>query len=171
MVGKEPPRRKSQRLEGFDYAEAGTYFVTICTTGRACILGRVRGAAVDLSPIGEAVRQVWQEELPQRFPTVELDAFVVMPNHVHAIVSIRDAGSLSLGRIVQAFKSLSADRTRAQRGRPRDRGMWQRGYHDRIVRTPTDLDRIRQYIADNPARWAEDRENPDAVSGPSAPHW
>jgi REP element-mobilizing transposase RayT len=159
MVGKEPPRRKSQRLEGVDYAEPGTYFITICTTDRACILGRVRGPAVELGAIGEAVRQVW-EELPQRFRNVDLDAFVVMPNHVHAIISIREAGGVSLGRVVQAFKSLSADRTRALRGLV-DRGMWQRGYYDHIVRTPTDLERIRQYIADNPANWAADRENPE----------
>ena len=126
MVGKEPPRRKPQRIDGFDYAQPGTYFVTICTTNRVCSFGRVHDGVVELSPAGCEVSAAWQA-LPERFPSIELDAFVVMPNHVHGIVSIRAPGGPSLGQVMRAFKSLSAERMRAMRGLA-DRAMWQPGY-------------------------------------------
>jgi putative transposase len=78
-------QRKSPRLQGYDYSQAGAYFVTICTHGRACIFGGVVGNAMMLSRAGEIAHERWLT-LPDHHPQVELDLFVVMPNQVHGIV-------------------------------------------------------------------------------------
>lgn len=175
-------RRRSLRLKGHDYAEAGAYFVTVCTQGRTWMFGEVVGDSVVLNDAGRSVQDVWNG-LPSRFPTIALDAFVVMPNHVHGIVVIRDSdeGAASsaptphdgvpgpvgaglalpdrLGDIVRAFKSLSAitvNRLLSRSGQP----LWQRNYYERVIRSDAELDRVRAYIANNPARWATDPENP-----------
>ena len=83
-------RRKSIRLPGFDYSQPGAYFITVCTRNRACILGDVTEGKLRLSAAGRLAQAVW-EELPQHYPHVQLDAWTVMPNHVHGIV-ILDSG-------------------------------------------------------------------------------
>jgi putative transposase len=197
MPGYDADRhhRRSARLPGYDYSRAGAYFVTVCTHERECMLGEVISDEVVLTPAGLAVRQVWQS-LPRRFPSVVLDAFVVMPNHIHGVltimsparggdrrqapvpiaaeIAVQSAGSASparscpsLGQIMRAFKSLSAIQANAaleRSGRP----FWQRNYHDQVIRTDAALAHIRQYIAQNPRRWAEDPDNP-ATMLPSSP--
>ncbi len=81
--------RRSIRLRGYDYTQAGAYAVTICTQGRVCVFSTIVDGEVDLTTIGCIVDETW-ETLPVRFPQVELDAFVVMPNHVHMIIVIAD---------------------------------------------------------------------------------
>lgn len=83
----ERHHRRSIRLPGYDYSQAGTYFVTICTQGRACLFGRVVEGDIRLNRYGEIVRSCWLD-IPMHFPKVELDEFVVMPNHVHGIIVI-----------------------------------------------------------------------------------
>jgi putative transposase len=153
------------RLRGFDYASEHLYFVTICTHERCCSLGSVSGEEVILSTLGEIVeRQVI--ELPDRLEAVAVDSYVVMPNHVHAIVGLspraRQASPLRLGHVVAALKSGSAreiNRTQAMA----DAAVWQRGYHDHIIRDDCDLARVREYIETNPIRWAHDPENPSRL--------
>ena len=77
--------RRSVRLRQYDYAQAGAYFVTICVQGRECLLGEIVGAAVALSAYGQMVDD-WWNDLPRRFPNLDLDGWVVMPNHMHGIV-------------------------------------------------------------------------------------
>ncbi|MHB8412747.1 MAG: transposase [Candidatus Acidiferrales bacterium] len=130
---------------------------------------------MECTPAGEAVWNVWRE-LPVRFPAIELDAFVVMPNHVHGILFLCPPGvsgaassaptktaatAPALGLILRAFKSLSAaavNRALNQRGQ----SVWQRNYYEHIVRSSKDLDAVRLYIAQNPMQWLNDRENPEA---------
>ena len=90
-TGTESPRRKSIRLQGFDYSLAGANFVTICTNAKQCILSSVVGNSVELSPSGEIVRAAWNS-LPERFPRVVLDEFVIMPNHIHAVLGLVGEG-------------------------------------------------------------------------------
>ncbi len=162
----EVHHRRSIRFQGFDYAQPGTYFVTICTHGR------------ELSLIEHAVQDVVQrawDSLVKRFPTVGLDEFVIMPNHVHGIIFLnRDAGeggaspAPALGDVLCAFKSISAIAANgilARAGRP----FWQRNYYERIIRDDVELNRIRQYIVDNPRMWAEDPNNPDTVRAANKP--
>jgi putative transposase len=147
--------RKGLRIRGFDYSFHGPYFVTVCTRNRRCILGEVRNDRVALTRHGQVVVSEI-ERLPERLG-VELDDFVVMPNHVHLIVGLgtraRQASPLRLGTVVGSFKAGSS--------REVGRALWQRGYYDHVVRDEDDLARAREYIATNPIRWALDPENPD----------
>jgi putative transposase len=153
-----PPRRKLIRLRDYDYAAAAPYFVTICTMDRACALGSIHGGVLEPSPIGEIVADAW-DRLPDRFPRIDLDAFVVMPNHVHGIVGIHESGGFALTDVVRVFKSISAHHARRHRVGA-DRPLWQRSFYDHVIRNDVDLDRVRQYILENPAKWETDTENP-----------
>ena len=90
--------RRSIRLRDFDYSSPRAYFVTICTWKRECILGEVVDGKVILSPAGETVQDTWLE-LPKRFPTISLDSFEVMPNHLHGVI---DQGGTNQGAINRA---------------------------------------------------------------------
>ncbi len=104
--------RRSIRLKGYDYSQAGAYFVTICVNYGQCRFGEIRDGVMHLSPAGEMVIACWNA-LPERFPNIDLDAFGLMPNHSHGIILIKDTGlntnnhPIALGNIVGAFKSIS----------------------------------------------------------------
>ena len=157
------PKRKPIRLPEYDYSSPGAYFVTVCTHDRRCILSDITVGeglappAVELTPIGQCVQEQLLA-LPSRFPLVHLDHFVIMPNHVHLLVSVADSGGASpsptLSDVVGAFKSLS---TRLSRGNLGDLPLWQRSYHEHVIRNANDYREIWNYIDANPARWAEDR--------------
>ena len=169
--------RKHLRLRDFDYASPGAYFVTICTHRRQLLFGAMRGESVRLSPIGEIVTHEWTRT-PKVRRNVDLDAFVVMPNHVHAILVLADgigatrrvaptsrprgAVTGSLGAIIGQYKSVASRRINAMRGTP-GRPVWQRGYYEHVIRDAAEVYRIRAYIVNNPLRWAFDRENPAAA--------
>jgi putative transposase len=88
---EDSPKRKALRLPGYDYAEPGGYFVTVCTQGKKCAFGQIESGKMHLNPAGHIVQQVWLG-LPQRFPSRSLDSFVVMPNHMHGILVLVGAG-------------------------------------------------------------------------------
>jgi len=92
----EKHRRRSIRLKGYDYSQEGAYFVTICTHNRECILGEVANGEVLLNEFGKIVESAWFD-LPKHYRNVELDAFVVMPNHVHGIIFIVGADHVGAG--------------------------------------------------------------------------
>ena len=103
--------RRSIRLRNYDYAEAGAYFVTLCVEGRACLFGDIVDEDIRLNDIGCMVRAAW-EGLPSHYPGVEIDAFVVMPNHVHGIIVLAPdcAAGMALGDVVRRFKMLTTKR-------------------------------------------------------------
>jgi REP element-mobilizing transposase RayT len=148
-------KRKPLRLGGFEYSSQRLYVVTVCARHRRCIFGDVVDESVRSSLLGTLVRRQI-EALPERLD-IGLDAFVVMPNHVHAIVCLktraRQASPLRLGTVVGSFKSGSSREAKTS--------LWQRGYHDHVIRDDHDLERIREYIVTNPIRWARDPEHPD----------
>jgi REP element-mobilizing transposase RayT len=163
------PRRHSPlRHPTYDYSTPGAYFFTVVTIDRGELFGSVRNDEMILSPAGDAVDAVWNA-LPSRHSTIKLDAFVVMPNHMHGIVWLLDANEaentrpsgarahLSLGQVIRAFKSLSAiDVNRVLR---RTGAVWQRNYYEKVVRSELQLNALRKYIEENPIRWAFDEEN------------
>ncbi len=178
-------QRRSIRLQGYDYSQAGAYFVTICAHKKECLFGKIVNDAVQLNEWGKMIVTCW-EAIPEHFPNVELDAFVVMPNHVHGIMMIQggrgeafaevarwktpdrsaNASPLrpgtqanSLGAIVQNFKSVSTRKINQLRGTA-GLTIWQRNYYEHIIRGENELNRIRQYISDNPLHWVLDKENP-----------
>ena len=163
-------RRNSLRKTGYDYAFAGAYFVTICVHERRPLFGVVEGNAMRQNALGDQIERLWAA-LPNRFDNLDPDAFQLMPNHIHAVAVLLErprslSGKVeSLGGIVRAFKALSTFEYRRTFGDTRAL-LWQRGYHDRIVRGERELGEIRAYIENNPVAWQHDRENPDRVSSP-----
>ena len=176
--------RRSIRLKGYDYAQPGAYFVTIVTQDRACLFGAVADGEMELNNAGEIAKAAWNE-LPEGFPSLGLDAFVVMPNHIHGIImvgaqfiaptdglGVTNQGVMNhaptLGNIIRAYKATSTRLIR-QAGTPDF--TWQRNNYEHVVRDEESLDRIRRYILDNPARWEFDRENPAATAPEPAEAW
>ena len=178
--------RKSIRLCGYDYSAPGKYFVTICAEGKACLFGGIADSQIALNDYGQIVERVWKE-LPSHFPLVELDRFVVMPNHFHAIAVIVDPRAKfvgagfpgpdselktlggenpplrALGDVIRWFKYESTKRINELRGMA-GRRIWQRNYYEHIIISDKSYWRIREYIADNPKNWVKDKLHPDS-------HW
>ena len=188
MTKGDSHRRRSLRLRGYDYSWAGAYFVTVCTHNRACLFGEIVNGEMQLNDVGRMVATHWRS-LSKRFSSVQPDALVVMPNHMHGIIALIDVGAAlvaaqgrarritpprrattrvaptaSLGRVIGAYKSLTtvayARGVKMWGWTPFAGKLWQRNYYEHIIRNETDLNRVRQYIMDNPARWAEDPEHP-----------
>ena len=162
-------QRRSIRLADYDYTQPGAYFVTACIQGRECSLGGVRGGEVDLSLYGEIVQRAW-DTLPDHYPHVELDAFIIMPNHVHGIIMLKDivdgrrsrrAASKRRGlpEVVRAFKAFPARRINEARETPGTR-VWQCNYYEHIIRDERELGLVREYVVNNPLGWDKDPENP-----------
>ena len=206
--------RRSIRLRDYDYTSPGAYFITICTQDRKPIFGEIVNGEMQLNKLGESTQSIWCT-LPERFPNLELDQFVIMPDHIHGIIifkesrhvspldsyvsqiperfrnstysksatdqisasfapphpwgainraptelpSLRSADEnriLPLGEVIRTFKAVTVHKIRSQ-GRLDFK--WQRNYHEHIIRKDDDLDRVRQYIIDNPAQWTEDSLN------------
>jgi len=161
--------RQSIRLKKYNYSRSGLYFVTICTQNRECLFGYIVNGVMRLNEIGKIVKNIW-ESLPKHHP-VELDAFQIMPNHVHfvLIISCRRgiarnaptfgnviAGSLSC--VVRSFKSECTKQINIVYATHESNiRVWQRNYYEHIVRTKTDLNKIREYIKMNPQMWETDR--------------
>lgn len=189
----KPPQaqhtRRSIRLKGHDYSQPGAYFVTVCTQDRACLFGEVTDGEMRLNPAGQLVERGWCA-IPDHFPLARLDSFVVMPNHVHGIIVLSNVRAThaspprdpappgrprgpqrhSIGAIVGSFKSAVTKNINASRGTP-GAPVWQRNYYEHVVRDEGSLNRIRQYILDNPAQWAMDRDNPLVVGAQEADAW
>lgn len=100
--------RRSIRLQGYDYAQAGAYFVTVCTQNRECLFGEVSNGKMRLNEAGKIVTATWQT-LPQRFPSVVLDVFVTMPNHIHGILYIVPVGAqfIAPGQFIVSDQSIA----------------------------------------------------------------
>ena len=179
--------RRSIRLKGYDYHQPGAYFVTIVTYQRAPLFGEINGGVMHLNRFGEIVRQVWLD-LPRHYPYTVLDAFTIMPNHVHGILVLGEetgrGGSVSgkgsgvvntlsgkptlpdtdqtypyLPEIVRALKSFSARRINQIR-KMESTPVWQRNYYEHIIRNEREYLQIKRYIQDNPLQWENDLENP-----------
>ncbi|MCE5272542.1 transposase [bacterium] len=143
-----------------------------------------------MNEAGYMVQKVW-DEIPGHYPGVETDAFVVMPNHIHGIILLTDntVGAAPCGRpdntgqaqgpaptrlslpdVVHRFKTMTtkryADGVKQAQWPPFERRLWQRGYYEHVVRRTDRMDRIRDYILNNPLRWELDRENQERIGAP-----
>ena len=181
--------RRSSRLQGYDYAQPGGYFITICTHHSACVFGDAVDGHMQLSNCGRIVSDEWIRTGEIR-ENVVLDTFVVMPNHFHAIALIVEEASRtgrhasarapvgdrgvgatcrspipkgpaprSIAAVIAGFKSATATRINELRGTFGAR-VWQRGYYEHVIRNEADLQEIREYIANNPLKWELDEDNP-----------
>jgi putative transposase len=179
-------RRHSIRLQGYDYTQPGAYFVTICAYQRELLFGEIGNQVMRANAAGELVHACWND-MPNYYPNLDLDAFVLMPNHVHGILILRDMGVgnenvrgetvgvdlrstpthiptesrkvRGLPEMVRAFKAFSTRRINEHRDTP-GAPLWQRNYYEHVIRSEKSLNAIRQYIQWNVIRWDIDRENP-----------
>jgi putative transposase len=189
--------RHSLRLKGYDYSSEGAYFITICINNRECLLGKI--VRVDtkfsadtgvcpcteivLSNAGQMITDIWHQ-IPAYYANIDIDEFVVMPNHLHGIViinkdnSIKDTNplkmfrlgqtqgsaptNLSLPDIVNRFKTMTTriyiDGVENRGWKAFNKKLWQRNYFEHIIRDDDDLNRIREYIQFNPVDWESDEE-------------
>jgi putative transposase len=174
--------RRSIRLREYDYVQIGMYFVTICVQDRECLLGKITNRQIILNEYGNVVNEFWRN-LSVHFSHIELDSFVIMPNHMHGIIVINNdcRGEVSsplsginkykkggetpplrkrtLGQIIGYFKyqvTKQINIIRDTLGVP----VWQRNYYERVIRNKHELERIREYIVYNPLKWDEDEYNP-----------
>ncbi|GAB4180542.1 MAG: transposase [Calditrichia bacterium] len=174
--------RKSIRLQGYDYSSPGAYFITMCTHQRAMLFGNVVDGVMVLNDAGEMVVK-WINELENKFPNAKIDQYVCMPNHVHFILIITQTPvgadlrvcpdkrnyapprgghtGPPLHQIVQWLKTMTTNeyiRNVKHNGWPSFYGkLWQRNYHDHIIRNERALYAIRNYIINNPLKWDCDR--------------
>jgi len=185
MSAATQQRRKSSHLRDYDYSSPGDYFVTMCAHNKRCLFGEVIADEMHLNEAGVVVEECWRA-IPAHFPTVALDRFVVMPNHVHGIVQLhpipqpqngamnraptKDDVSIvgaqfiapSLGQVVvRAFKARCTVALRKQIFKQEQ--VWQRNYYEHVIRSEASLQAIREYIVNNPKQWALDKENPERV--------
>ena len=174
-------RRKSIRLQGYDYSQAGAYFITVCTHNRVPLFGEIVDGVMVLNSAGQIVEKCWCA-IPEHFPQVTLDEFVVMPNHVHGIITVgannhlpqhylplpsdetpiqsnepprplQHGTSRTIGSMVRGFK---IGVTRWFRANTDIHAVWQRNYYEHIIRNEDAYLKIAEYIQTNPQRWETD---------------
>ena len=168
--------RRSIRLKEYDYSQAGWYFVTVCTHEKICQFGNIINMKMIFNDGGKIAETCWLD-IPKHYPNVELDEFVIMPNHVHGIIVINDKNvgvqnfesqqnvesqynkfqniiPRSLGSIVRGFK---IGVTKWFRQNTDVYTVWQRNYYEHIIRNDNELYRIRKYILKNPFKWNDDK--------------
>ena len=155
------------RLSGYDYRTPGAYFVTICTAGNQPLFGEVQEGRVQLNELGKIADGCWKA-IEHIRGGIAVDRHIVMPNHIHGILhfstedvtdnvpaAVRDLAAGSLGAILGQYKSIVTKRSQFLRPPP-PRSIWQRNYYDHIIRSVASLEKIRQYIFENPAPWVDD---------------
>jgi len=164
--------KKSIRLNGFDYASEGLYFITICVKDKRCLFGFIENKQMNFTDIGRKANDFWLE-IPEHFPHIELLEFVVMPNHMHGIIEIKNPplatvrighvqslhpipqpGPGSIPTIIQQYKSAVKRWTNKNE---RNYFEWQSRFHDHIIRSTEEYCRIADYIEKNPAKWPDDK--------------
>jgi REP element-mobilizing transposase RayT len=192
---KDKPKiksRRSIRLKDYNYSDEGTYFVTICTKGHKCIFGDVMDGGIRLNEYGK-IAEACLLDIKNHIDKIELDSFVIMPNHIHGIICIKydtnlgarhavplqDASkresfgrpiSSPLSTVIRSFKS-AVSRQINKIENTSGKTIWQRNYYERVIRDEDELDRIREYISENPMKWEFDPENPDALRVESEKPW
>lgn len=170
-MAKSFPQRKSPRLQDYDYSQSGAYFVTICTNRRQHFFGAIEASIMQSSRLGQIAEDELQH-LPQRWPQIEMDLFVIMPNHVHAIIVMQDVGAVEtaflpsvspsssnpiLGHVVGSYKAGVTRIARQQQLATANEVIWQTRFHNHVIRNEAGLNHIRNYVLHNPELWEQDK--------------
>jgi len=168
----EKSYRRSLRLSNYNYSQSGAYFITICIHNRECLLGKIDDGMMILNNFGTIVRETWNS-LSDKYSEISLDEWTVMPNHIHGIVIIdnpnadtshelqlqrKERRTMLLPKAIGYFKMNSSKQINELRGRT-GQPLWQKNYYEHIIRNPSALEKIREYIVNNPRKWHEDIEN------------
>jgi putative transposase len=161
------PQRKSPRLKDYDYRQDGMYFITICTDKRQNLFGTVTELTMMVNNLGK-LATVELEAIPQHRPYVLIESFIVMPNHVHAIVVLNhmnktitptppNTNAKSLSAVIGSYKAAVSRQAKRENLLPQAYQLWQPSFHDHIIRNEAEHQTIYQYVDTNPWRWKEDR--------------
>jgi len=180
--------RKPIRLKNYDYSSKGCYFLTVCTENRQGLFGEIENDKIILNHTGKMVN-FWWSEISTHFTGIELDQYTIMPNHIHGIINIvgddrcvvpiqnnklsnnnkinnngrthRSAPTIS--DIIQWFKTITTNKymqnVKNNNWQPFNKRLWQRSFHDHIIRNDRSLNAIREYISNNPVNWEQDIDN------------
>jgi REP element-mobilizing transposase RayT len=154
--------RQSYRLHGFDYASERSYFLTLNTKNRQHLFGKIVDGKMILNDAGIVAHQCWLD-IPKHFPHAQIHAFVIMPDHIHGIIELKEykgngriglfeSPEKTIGSIVRGYK---IGVTKWMRNNTVVYEVWQRGYYDHIIRNFMAFCRITDYIFDNPRKWKE----------------
>ena len=158
------PQRKQLRLRNYDYAQAGYYFVTLCAKDKVNLFGKIIAGDAEEpvlpnkmqeNHIGKIVIECWNR-INEIYDNVKTDAFCLMPNHMHGIIVITETGGQGrppLRKIIQRFKSV----TSRMCFRYKYTTIWQRNYYEHVICNEHELQKTREYIIGNPAKWHEDK--------------
>lgn len=164
--------RHSLRIKKYNYSLPGAYFITICTYRKENMLGYITDGKIKLNVLGKITEREWLKTFQIR-ENIQSDKYIVMPNHFHGIIVLTDnrkgvlqyaptnkfrSPSQTIGSIVRGFKS-AVTREIKRLDYPFLYSVWQRNYYEHIIRNERELNRIREYIQNNPLRWQYDREN------------
>ncbi len=178
--------RQSYRLKSYDYSSQGAYFITITTHDREYVFGDIQNGKMELNGYGQILQEIWNH-LPRYFPSIDLDEFIIMPNHIHGIISVGapfmapfhdmapliginegvikdhgvmpDTGAINCAPTVgRVIRYFKAKTAYSIHQLDPSISVWQRNYYDRIIRTNRELEHVRQYIRDNPKNWGQDPE-------------
>lgn len=161
--------RKLNRLNKYSYSINGHYYITVCTQNRREIFGIIENDHIIINQYGEIVKNTWFK-IPEHFHNVELDEFIIMPNHIHGIIIInnpvgtghalssndKNTKNNNLSVIVESFKSTITKQINQINN---NEFKWQRSFHDHTIRTTDSLNNIRKYMLNNPATWNADENN------------
>jgi putative transposase len=164
--------RRSIRLKRYDYSQNGAYYVTVVTYQRDCLFGDIANGEMILNDLGKIADECWRA-IPEHFPFVELGAFVIMPNHVHGIITITHGGRGTIyraptreqfqkpvtGSIPTIVRTFKAAVTRHIGREHNATGIWQRNYYEHIIRDEKELQNKTDYITANPSMWDKDNNN------------
>ncbi len=189
--------RRSVRLQGYDYSQAGLYFITICCDDRKCLFGKIENNEMVLNDVGKIADECWME-IPKHFPNAVLHEHIVMPNHVHGVIELVDGNNVGAENFlplqnntgitvgVENFQPLHPKQNAFQKMIPRSIGsivkgfkigvtkwfrnntvgaenflplqtVWQRNYHEHIIRNEQSYQTISEYIINNPRNWKDDK--------------
>jgi len=182
---KDLPQRKNIRLQGYDYSQPGRYFITICTKDREFLFGDIMNGTMFLTKYGE-IAENELINIPSHYDNVDINKFVIMPNHIHILISLCRDGDEDTARrvptrerfgkptkesiptIIRSFKSATTNAIRKYVGTRRAvsyntaniYAVWQNRYHDHIIRNEKSYRHIYEYIENNPMQWESDCHNP-----------
>ncbi len=155
-------KRKNIRLKDYNYSQNGAYFVTICTHNKAHLFGEIVGEGsplpnVRLNEKGKIVDE-YVNKIPIKYTSVKIDKYATMPNHIHMIIAIvggRGNPSPTIGNIIGWFKYQTTKIVNELQNTAGAK-LWQRSYHDHIIRNEQEYLKIWQYIDENPQKWDQD---------------
>lgn len=145
---KKIPRRKDMRLRGYDYSSEGYYFITICMKNRLEILGKINNEdKIELTKEGKTV-QKYIKQIEQIYEIIKIDEYVIMPNHIHMIIVIKEKSNLTISRLIQQYKGMVTKEL--------GKSIWQKLFHEYIIIGEKDYYVIKNYVRENVAKWKKD---------------